>query len=118
MLLALNSVSSETLEAVGVGRSLLEELNRLQTAEVHFGYTAPLTPSGNHRGRPRLDIEQEQLEYLLNLGFNCPKIAEVMGVSLSTIRRRMSEFGLSVTALYSNITDHELSKSSQIVGFV
>ena len=42
------------------------------------------------------------------MGFKCPKIAEVMGVSLSTIRRRMSEFGLSVTALYSNITDHEL----------
>ena len=63
---------------------------------------------GNHRGRPRLDIKPEQLEYLLHLGFQCSKIAEVMGVSLSTIRRRMSEFGLSVTALYSSVTDHEL----------
>ena len=49
------------------------------------------------------------------LGFQCPKIAEVMGVSLSTIRRtmyvyRMSEFGLSVTALYSSITDNELDE--------
>ena len=53
----------------------------------------------------RFDVKQEQLEYLLDLGFNCPKVAEVLGVSL---RRRMSEFGLSVTALYSSVTDQEL----------
>ena len=54
-----------------------------------------------------MDVKQEQLEYLLHLGFNCPKVAEVLGVSLSTIRR-MSDFGLSITALYSGITDEEL----------
>ena len=62
----------------------------------------------NKRGRPRLEIKQQQLEYLLQLGFSCPKIAGVLGVSLSTIRRRMSEFGLSVTSLYSDVTDQEL----------
>ena len=106
MLLALN-VNNHVLEAVGTGLSLLEELNRLHNDEADIGYT-PSTVSGNCTGRPKLDIKREQLEYLLNMGFKCPKIAEVMGVSLSTIRRRMSEFGLSVTALYSNITDHEL----------
>ena len=106
LLLALN-ISNDTLEAVGAGLSLLEELNRSQNDEAYFGYTPETLPC-IHRGRPRLDIKQEQLEYLLNLGFKCPKIAELLGVSLSIIRRRMSDFGLSVTALYSSITDHEL----------
>ena len=56
----------------------------------------------------RLDIQKEQLEYLLDLGFNCPQIAAVIGVSLSIIWRRMCEHGLSVTAVYSNITNWEL----------
>ena len=86
--------------------TLLEELNSSQSMVNEQGYTPQLLME-NRRGRPRLDIEQEQLEYLLCLGFNCPKIA-VLGVSLSTIRRRMSEFGLSVTALYSSVTDQEL----------
>ncbi len=59
----------------------------------------------NRRGRPRLNVTKEQLEYLLALGFSCPKIADVVGVSLSTIRRRMTEYG---HALYSNISDQEL----------
>ena len=80
-----------------------------------YGYT-PLVLHENRGGRPRFDVKQEQLEYLLDLGFNCPKVAEVLGVSLSTIRRRMSEFGLSVTALYSSVTDQELDVLvSQIV---
>ena len=37
-------------------------------------------------------------------------MAEVLGVSLSTIRRRMREFGLSVTALYSQVSDQELDE--------
>jgi len=104
-LLAINTCSN-VLEAVGMSLTLLEELNSSQSMVNEQGYTPQLLME-NRRGRPRLDIKQEQLEYLLCLEFNCPKIAEVLGVSLSTIRR-MSEFGLSVTALYSSITDKEL----------
>lgn len=31
-----------------------------------------------------LEIKQEQLEYLLQLGFSCPIIADVLGVSFIT----------------------------------
>ena len=62
----------------------------------------------NSRGRPRLDVSSNQLEYLLHLGFSCPRIASILGVSLSTIRRRMTDFNLSVSSVYSKITDHEL----------
>ena len=84
-LLALNT-SSEVLEVVGMSLTLLEELDR--SVGNGYGYT-PLVLHENRRGRPRFDVKQEQPEYLLDLGFNCPKVAEVLGV-LNTIRRRMS----------------------------
>ena len=97
-----------------MGLSLLQELDQSKWGE-SSGYTAPLHDQ-NVRGRPKFDIRPEQLEHLLCLGMKCPKIAEVLGVSLSTIRRRMSKYGFSVTALYSTITDHELDAIvSQIV---
>ena len=70
------------------------------------GYTRQCLFSGG-RGQPCLDIRQEQLEYLL---LTCPRIAILMGVSLSKIRRRMSEYGL---ALYSTITDQGLNRTDQ-----
>ena len=66
-------------------------------------------------GRPRLDIPKEQLEYLLAMGFSGPQISNAVGASLSTIRRRMTQYGLNVGSLYSDITDQELdSVVSQI----
>ena len=37
-----------------------------------------------------------------------PKIADLLGVSLCTIRRRMDEYGLSESHFHSSISDHEL----------
>ena len=88
--------------------SLLEYVHEMSTQENVQGYVPQVPNSDNHIGRPRLDIRKEQLEYLLSLGFSCTRIATVIGVSLNTIRRRMTDYGLSITALYSNISDHEL----------
>ena len=106
ILLAMD-VPDEVLVAVGMAHSLIAELNSACRTPNMCGYV-PTVVCENVRGRPRLELKQEQLEYLLKLGFKCPKVAEVLGVSLSTVRRRMSEFGLSVTALYSQVTDQEL----------
>lgn len=106
-LMAINACINSVLEAVGTSLTLLKELNMVRGMENEHGYTTQVLQE-NCRGHPRLNVKQEQLEYLLRLGFNCPKIAEALGVSLSTISRRMSDFGLSVSALYSSITDQEL----------
>ena len=106
ILIAVSYCSDHILEAIGQSVTLLEELQNPCSLTVQ-GYT-PGVVSLNRRGRPRLAITKEQLEYLLGLGFTCPKIADVVGVSLSTIRRRMTEYGLSVNALYSDISDQEL----------
>ena len=59
-------------------------------------------------GRPRLEISCEQLSFLIENRFSVPQIADMVGVSVRTIRRRMSEFGLLISAQYANITDVEL----------
>lgn len=59
-------------------------------------------------GRPLFDISFRQLEYLLDNRFTVPQISKILDVSISTIRRRMSTYNLSVSATYSLLTDEEL----------
>ena len=108
MMRASELCSTQLLEAVAVGLSLLENVQDSQSSLVNnYGYRPEF--SFNHsRGRPRLEIPINQLQYLLELGFSCPQIASVLGVSLSTVRRRMDEGNLSISSLYSTITDDEL----------
>uniref|UniRef100_A0A8C5A4A5 Integrase catalytic domain-containing protein n=1 Tax=Gadus morhua TaxID=8049 RepID=A0A8C5A4A5_GADMO len=55
-------------------------------------------------------MSREQLLYLLESHFKVGDIAKQLGVSKRTIRRRMTEYGLSVRQTYSNITDEELCR--------
>ena len=59
-------------------------------------------------GRPRFAIAEDQLCNLLQVGFSVPHIAHLLATSVRTIRRRMEEFGLSVTAFYSSISNNDL----------
>ena len=46
-------------------------------------------------GCPALDISYDHLVYLLNIELSVPDIAQALGVSESTIFRRMKTYGLS-----------------------
>ena len=59
-------------------------------------------------GRPRFQISKEQLQYLLEANFTVPQMAQMIGVSVRTVHRRMDEYGLSVQGQYADITDSEL----------
>ena len=110
ILLIADNCGSDVLEAVGKSLTLLQDIH----VDTQCGYVTSVLQE-KRRGHPRLDVGQGLLKYLLHLEFSCLQIADVLGVSLSTIRRRMNEFGFSVTTLYSNITDQELdSLVSQI----
>lgn len=63
--------------------------------------------SGNC-GRPKFLISQEQLEYLIANGFNAVEIGRLLGVSLSTVRRRMIEYSIDTSRRFSDITDENL----------
>lgn len=62
------------------------------------------------RGRPKYNITRHQLNVLLEMQFTVPQIAQLLQVSCRTIFRRLSEFNLSVTGLYSTIRDADLDE--------
>ena len=70
-------------------------------------YEVPLKKTG-FRGRPFLIITKVQLQLYLQYNFTVPKIAKMLLVSQSTIKRRFQEFGISVGDTYSDISDAEL----------
>lgn len=67
----------------------------------------PVITTGEH-GQPRYAISEHQLQYLVESGFKRPQLADIVGVSLSTVRRRMSEFGITVASQYATLTNAEL----------
>lgn len=48
----------------------------------------------SHRGRPRLNITQDQLEYLRSLSFLWSDISRMLGVSRMTIYRRRIQYNM------------------------
>ena len=61
-------------------------------------------------GRPAFSISYHQLQYLIESRFSVPQIAGLLGVSVSTIRRRMSTYDLSIRSTYASITDERLDE--------
>ena len=78
----------------------IETRNRAATVEI-FSETT---------GRPKFNIPYEQLNFLVERGFTIVKMAELLGVSARTIERRFQDFGLSVRATYTDITDTQLDQ--------
>ena len=76
-------------------------LTGYQAAAVHVGGS----------GRPRFNIPRNQLVCtLLEARFTVPQIAEIIGVSIRTARRRMTEYSLNVRSLYSDISNEQLDR--------
>ena len=59
-------------------------------------------------GRPRYDIPDHSLELLLEKRFTVPQMSSLFGVSMSTIRRRMTILGLFVRSYYPTMPETEL----------
>ena len=90
-------------------RELVENMELLPPTLVQ-----PLHVIDGSVGRPYYNISYHQLDTLISMHFSVPQIAQVFGVSVSTIRRRMTEFNLSIHSTYSRITDTELDAIVQV----
>ncbi len=55
-------------------------------------------------------IPREQLFFLIDNNFTGPHIAEMIGVSLRTVHRRILEYELYISAQYFTLTDEELDQ--------
>lgn len=90
-----------------------ERINRiLERLNIEEGgsYSCPKQNVGGSTGRPKYLITKEQIDGLRSLHFSWKKIAEMLGVSERTIRRRRQEFDMAIgrSVIYSEIDDDEL----------
>ena len=82
--------------------------NIVMTNQPHnFGLPVVTFRSGE-RGRPRLVVPQTVLEYLIGNRFSVRQAALLLQVSASTVRRCMSQYGITVRSTYSCMSDIEL----------
>ena len=58
--------------------------------------------------RPKFDISKDQLVYLIEHNFSAVGIANMLDISLSTVRRRMREQGLTSSQPFSSLTEEQL----------
>ena len=83
---------NEVVHCISAVTVLLESVEEFGT---NHGPHATSVPSGAS-GRPKFDIPQEQLQYLIDYEVSMRKIAQALGVSKSTIKSRVREYGISV----------------------
>ena len=63
------------------------------------------------RGRPRLQVDEENLRFFLEYGFKTREIAEFFSVSQRTVQRRMEALGLREDVpRYTALSDDELDE--------
>ena len=108
-LLAQEFLDGHSFDAAGaLIREALQNLRALQAEAQATPQPSPPMIYTGCVGRPKFDVPQYQLAALLESGFTGPQIASIVGVSLSTVRRRMAQFGLSVGEQYSQISNDGL----------
>ena len=91
-------------------RVAMTKLNEIQDRGcTTLDYVPPVSENGCI-GRPKFSSPREQLEVLIENHFTVPQMASMLGVSVSTVRRRMSEFNLTIRSYYTQLTDHELDR--------
>ncbi len=101
-------LSSDRREGMEIMRNCLSVLQRLHVANDYSNDNRVRVTCDGRVGRPMIVIPEQSLINLLENHFTVHQIARIMRVSVSTIRRRMDILGLSVRALYSDISDNEL----------
>jgi hypothetical protein len=76
-----------------IARKWQKHIDDLEVHSITSRYHLPLQRS-SQRGRPCLNIMQDQLEYLRSLSFSWSDISRMLGVSRMTIYRRRIQYGM------------------------
>ena len=58
-----------------------------------------------------MQVSLDEVEYFRELGFTCTKIAEMVGISRSTLYRFLGREGIPSTRKYSDISSSELDRA-------
>uniref|UniRef100_A0A669C4E2 Integrase catalytic domain-containing protein n=1 Tax=Oreochromis niloticus TaxID=8128 RepID=A0A669C4E2_ORENI len=98
-------------------RDLAELIQEVELSTQHgqqgcFGYQAPVV-FNRGRGRSLYLITREQLSFLKSCGFTAPQMADILNVSLPTIRRRLRQYHFTRASMYAELTDSALDEHVQ-----
>ena len=112
----LSSVVARYVDELDFGGQVLN--NIIQAKEIieeerdrHVFHATPLVVSINgQRGRLRFEISREKLEFFLEENFTSKDISCLLGVSESTVKRRIREFGINIRDGYCDFTDQQLDQ--------
>lgn len=118
MVVLSQSVLEQTNDSIEAAiRLLADALNKAENLAVQAHDEVPTVPSraGGKRGRPAYSIPEDQLEYYLSQCFSTPQISSLIGVSESTIKRRLKEYGFRIRDTYSTLNDEELDGKIQSI---
>ena len=83
-------------------------VNQVEGSRADSAYSAPVDCSTS--GRPRYEITFDQLSFLVGENFNTRRIANCLGVSVSTVRRRLRDSGIGQDQTFSSISDADLDQ--------
>ena len=100
----LTQQQSEAVDFVRVAMRIVRDIAERAHRESSLDHSL----SVRGRGRPRLVVTREQLESLIETKFTAPQIAHMLGISVSTVRRRMDLYNLSIGATYADVSNEEL----------
>ena len=74
---------------------------------IEAGIKRVLTSDGS-RGRPKVIIEPEKIQFLRELNFTWTKITDIFGVSRRTLYNIRSEFEMVDEQMFVRTSDHDL----------
>ena len=99
------SVEQDVIDMLRQAKTIIEGA----VTEDNGGFKSPLVSNGL-KGRPSYNIPKSQLEFYFTHGFSIEQISKMIGVSSRSIKRRMKDSELSVSELYTTITDECLDE--------
>lgn len=99
------------LNQITFPHEVLNELSNLKNTverQIENNCATALEVQYGMKGPPKFLISREYLQNLVSMQLSIPCIAQLLGVSTSTINRRLNEYGISIRDTYTTITDEEL----------
>lgn len=105
-------------ESCDIVRASLASFRMMQESNNHYQFLEQycfLPVSSGLVGRPSFDIPSDTLVFLIENRFTVPQIADIIGVSVRTVRRRMTSAGLSIRQQYSSISSQELDDLVRVI---
>lgn len=104
-----------------IKKYLEEEANKLyedeENADMHSGTSTVVGTSRNNGGRPKYEIDEEQVMFLRSKHFTWKKIAQIFGICDRTLRRKRQEFAARAEN-FGDISETDLCEVIESIRFL